>query len=58
MLGGIIADNTALERVGSVLHPDCFYRSELELFGRERVEGWSTFGDDAALWGAEARQSA
>ena len=22
----------------------------LELFGRERVEGWSVFGDDAALW--------
>lgn len=23
----------------------------LELFGREPVEGWSVFGDDAALWG-------
>ena len=26
----------------------------LELFGRERVEGWTVFGDDANLWGDEA----
>lgn len=23
----------------------------LELFGRQKVEGWSVFGDDASLWG-------
>lgn len=26
----------------------------LELFGRERVEGWSVFGNDARLWAMEA----
>jgi N6-adenosine-specific RNA methylase IME4 len=26
----------------------------LELFGRERVEGWSVFGNDARLWGDQA----
>jgi N6-adenosine-specific RNA methylase IME4 len=26
----------------------------LELFGRERVDGWSVFGDDAALWAEDA----
>jgi N6-adenosine-specific RNA methylase IME4 len=26
----------------------------LELFGRERAEGWTVFGDDAKLWSAQA----
>ena len=28
----------------------------LELFARERVEGWSCFGDDARLWAQEASE--
>jgi N6-adenosine-specific RNA methylase IME4 len=29
----------------------------LELFARERVEGWSAFGNDARLWGKEAKSA-
>jgi len=33
------------------------YGPFLELFGRERVEGWDVFGNDARLWAEEAAQS-
>lgn len=29
----------------------------LELFGREPVEGWTVFGNDAALWGEQAAEA-
>lgn len=29
----------------------------LELFGRELVPGWTVFGDDARLWGADAERA-
>ncbi len=30
----------------------------LELFGREKVEGWTVFGNDARLWSEDARATA
>ncbi|MBE3073037.1 MAG: hypothetical protein IMZ67_08685, partial [Acidobacteria bacterium] len=30
----------------------------LELFARERVEGWDCFGNDAALWHEDAARTA